>query len=60
MGSLSKPFHSVSFGDEEVCCVSFSPYEWSKNFLAIGTENKVAIANVQIENVWYFQFHKIL
>ncbi len=60
MGSLSKPFHSVSFGDEEVCCVSFSPYEWSKNFLAIGTENKVAIANVQIENVWYFQFRKIV
>lgn len=46
MGSLAKPFHSVSFGDEEVFCVTFSPFEWSKNFLAIGTKNKVAIANV--------------
>lgn len=51
MGSLSKPFHSVSFGDEAITCVSFSPFEWSKNFLAIGTENKVAIANVQFEKV---------
>lgn len=46
MSSLAKPFHSVSFGDEEVYCVTFSPFEWSKNFLAIGTKNKVAIANV--------------
>jgi len=50
MGSLAKPFHSVSFGDEEVYCVSFSPYEWSKNYLAIGTKNKVAIANVLLKN----------
>ena len=28
MGSLSRPFHSVSFGDEEIFCVSFSPFEW--------------------------------
>ena len=55
MGSLAKPFHSVSFGDEEVYCVSFSPYEWSKNYLAIGTKNKVAIANVLLKNVshWF-------
>ena len=51
MGSLSRPFHSVGLGDEEIFCLSFSPYEWSKNFLAIGTENKVAVANVQYENV---------
>nr|CAH0099185.1 unnamed protein product [Daphnia galeata] len=50
MGSLSRPFHSVGLGDEEIFCLSFSPYEWSKNFLAIGTENKVAVANVQYEN----------
>lgn len=51
MGSLSRPFHSVGLGDEEIFCLSFSPYEWSKNFLAIGTGNKVIIANVQYENV---------
>ena len=51
MGTLSRPFHSVSFGDEEVCCVNFSPFEWSKNFLAIGTENKVAVASCTFENV---------
>ena len=51
MGSLSKSFHTVSFGDEEVCCVSFSPYEWSKNFLAAGTRNKVVIATVELINV---------
>lgn len=50
MGTLSRPFHSVSFGDEEVCCVNFSPFEWSKNFLAIGTENKVAVASCTFEN----------
>ncbi|XP_032795516.2 nucleoporin Nup37 [Daphnia magna] len=50
MGSLSRPFHSVGLGDEEIFCLSFSPYEWSKNFLAIGTGNKVVIANVQYEN----------
>ncbi|EFX83764.1 hypothetical protein DAPPUDRAFT_301590 [Daphnia pulex] len=50
MGSLSRPFHSVGLGDEEIFCLSFSPYEWSKNFLAIGTENKVVVANVQYEN----------
>lgn len=51
MGSLSRPFHSVGLGDEEVFCLSFSPFEWSKSFLAIGTENKVVVANVQYENV---------
>ena len=51
MGSLGKPFHSVSFGDEEVHCVSFSPYEWSSNLLAIGTKNKVAIASIHLQNV---------
>lgn len=54
MGSLSRPFHSVGLGDEEIFCLSFSPYEWSKNFLAIGTENKVVVANVQYENVSTF------
>ena len=51
MGSLSKPFHSVGLGDEEALCLCFSPFEWSKSFLAIGTENKVVVANVQIDNV---------
>lgn len=51
MGSLSKAFHSVGLGDEEVFCLSFSPFEWSKSFLAIGTENKVVVANVQLQNV---------
>jgi hypothetical protein len=58
MGSLSRPFHSVGLGDEEIFCLSFSPYEWSKNFLAIGTENKVVVANVQYENVSTFYIVK--
>ena len=60
MSSLAKPFHSVSFGDEEVYCVTFSPFEWSKNFLAIGTKNKVAIANVLPGSVSIYTFLNIM
>ena len=55
--TLARPFHSVGLGDEEVFCLSFSPFEWSKNFLAIGTENKVVVANVQYENVSLSEKH---
>jgi len=48
MGSLSKSFHTVSFGDEPICCVAFSPHEWSQNFIAAATRNKLIIASVQL------------
>lgn len=56
MGSLSKSFHTVSFGDEPICCVAFSPHEWSQNFIAAATRNKLIIASVQLLDVCFCCF----
>lgn len=44
--------------NSEIVCVEFSPYEWSKNLLAVALSNAINIYSLQFQVILYTKHKK--